>query len=152
MVRDLFAATIAAVRRSWQALSRCAAVVFPSGPPSNAPYPAVPGLNWSLTSVVKSGSLNPDDPIQATLLDIRQRFIAGSLFSPVAKVASRGVVIVSRITETGAIKAEHILVLIPLDSELNLKNHRTALMASTNSFSLTINGGPVSLCPGSKRP
>ena len=131
MVRDFLASTIAVVRKSWQALSQCAAAVFPPEPPPSVPYPLVPRVNWSLSSVQESGSLNPDDPIQAALLQTRRRFIAGTLFCPLAKVSSRGVVIVSRITEKGAINAEHMLVLIPFRRESTWKTETAALSRDT---------------------
>jgi hypothetical protein len=118
MVRDLFLDLCAAIGLGWKFLLRCPglAKLFPPKPPTSVSYPLIRSLRWSLTSVVQSGNLDPTDPIQAMIATDRQRFANGELLVSLAEIAARDVSIVARIAEAGAIKAQHMVVLIHGDN------------------------------------
>lgn len=106
----------AAIVWGWATLRRVSAAVrdrFPETPPPQQPYPFQPKVSWSLTSSESPVTLDPNDTIQAVLLENRGRFASGELVAPLAALASRGVTIVTRITETGATPAHHLVIIAP---------------------------------------
>jgi hypothetical protein len=116
MVRSRFIPCFrAAVRRAWTALLRFSALAdrFPPEPPPSTAYGFNSGVAWNLTSVTQGGAFDPADPIQAMLAEDRRRFLSGALFQPLAALPERHVVVAAHIVETGAIRADHMLVLSP---------------------------------------
>jgi hypothetical protein len=126
MVRDLLKPARAAIAWGWVTLLRRAprAKLFPDHPPPSAPFPFIPGVSWSMVSVVKGGSLDAANRIQAMLEEQRRRFASGALFRPLASIVQRDVTIVALIAETGAIQAEHLVAIFPLSGNLYFRKSR----------------------------
>ena len=119
MGRDLLGCIRAAIAWGWKVIVRCPEVakLFPPQPPPSVRYPLLPGIEWSLTSAVESGALDLSHPVQAIIAQDRTRFANGRMILQVANVASRNASIVARITETGAIRAQHLVVMFWSEQE-----------------------------------
>jgi hypothetical protein len=115
MVKGFLAIIDEAVTWGWRRLLGCPgrASLFPADFLRAAPFPFLRAVRWSMASVVMTGALDPGNTMQAMLAENRLRFATGALLLPLAYIAARGVPIVARITETGAINAEHLVCLFP---------------------------------------